>query len=117
MYSEQDKSILASYSVVRVRNYEPKELRKTLQLILSLFPQVSYRIGEKGSVKILYSENESAFGSSPGISPGLHTSSSTSSGASDDLNAEIAAYLPPPPPQQQQPPQQPPQQVRIIQNC
>ena len=76
------------------------------------FPQVSYRIGEKGSVKILYSENESAFGSSPGISPGLHTSSSTSSGASDDLNAEIAAYLPPPPPQQQQqPPQQPPQQV------
>ena len=69
--------------------------------------QVSYRIGEKGCVKILYSENESAFGSSPlGISPtvtaGLHTSSSTSSGASDDLNAEIAAYLPQQQQQQQQ---------------
>ena len=79
---------------------------------MSIFSKVSYRIGEKGSVKILYSENDSAFGSSPGISPGLHTSSSTSSGASDDLNAEIAAYLPPPPPQQQQqPPQHSLQQV------
>ena len=81
---------------------------------MSIFSKVSYRIGEKGSVKILYSENDSAFGSSPGISPGLHTSSSTSSGASDDLNAEIAAYLPPPPTQQQQqqPPQHSLQQVR-----
>lgn len=91
--------------------------------------EVSYRIGEKGSVKILYSEsdnfnagggaggagggglwNSNGAGSgstgSPGISPGsasslgtgsghgLHTSSSTSSGASDDLNAEVAGYLP-----------------------
>eukprot|EP00095_Tigriopus_kingsejongensis_P007626 snap_masked-scaffold995_size72343-processed-gene-0.4 protein:Tk07626 transcript:snap_masked-scaffold995_size72343-processed-gene-0.4-mRNA-1 annotation:"GH12169" len=71
--------------------------------------EVSYRIGEKGSVKILYSENDSNIlvggGSScsnsagsgsgyGGISPGLQTSSSTSSGASDDLNAEIAGYLP-----------------------
>ena len=75
--------------------------------------EVSYRIGEKGTVKILFSESTSGWGtgSSPGISPGgggaatqtgngnggsggLHTSSSTSSGASDDLNAEVAGYLP-----------------------
>ncbi|TRY68534.1 hypothetical protein TCAL_01411 [Tigriopus californicus] len=70
--------------------------------------EVSYRIGEKGSVKILYSKNDPIVlvGDGPpcnngsngsgygGISPGLQTSSSTSSGASDDLNAEIAGFLP-----------------------
>ena len=75
--------------------------------------EVSYRIGEKGSVKILYSENDGSSGGGTastaasaaavasgnggghgGMSPGLQTSSSTSSGASDDLNAEIAGYLP-----------------------
>jgi len=62
--------------------------------------EVSYRVGEKGSVKILYTENGPG---SPGVSPvgpsasglrALHASSSNSSGASDELNlnAEVAGY-------------------------
>ena len=102
--------------------------------------EVSYRIGEKGSVKILYSESDSSSGfcgsnvlSSPVQAQGQQqipqqqpaqpqqppppvplqqSTSNSSSGASDDLNAEIAGFLPnsgsggmpmPPPPPPPQP--------------